>query len=73
MTYFICPECGSKYFLVSRTGRKIVFHVAGDRTIEFVQETAGELCDTVIDTDNICCGACSWQGRLDEVVESQRD
>ena len=73
MTHFICPECGSKYFLVSKTGRKIVFHVAEGRAIEFVQETAGEICDIVIDTEAVCCGACSWQGRLDEVVESQRE
>jgi hypothetical protein len=73
MAQFICPSCGSKYFMISKTGRKIIFQVASGRTLEFVQVTTEEISDVVIDTYNICCGACSWQGSLGEVVESHRD
>ena len=59
--------------MISKTGRKIIFQVASGRTLEFVQVTTEEISDVVIDTDNICCGACSWQGSLDEVVESHKD
>lgn len=73
MAQFICPSCGSKYFMTSKTGRKIIFQVACGRTMEFVQMTTEEISDVLIDTYNIYCGACSWQGSLDEVVESHKD
>lgn len=73
MAQFVCPSCGSKYFMASKTGRKIIFQVASGRTVEFVQMATEEINDVVLDTDNICCGACTWQGSLDEVVESHRD
>lgn len=73
MAQYICPSCGSKYFLASKTGPKIIFQVTLERTIEFIQLATGTISDLVIDTHNICCGACSWQGSLDEVVESRTD
>jgi hypothetical protein len=73
MDQFICPSCGSKYFMTSRTGEKTIFQVRDGRSVEFAELTTEEIRDVVIDTHNICCGACSWQGSLDEVVESHRD
>lgn len=74
MAHFICPSCGSKYFLTSRTGPKIIFQIIPpERTIAFIQLATGATSDLAIDTYNICCGACSWQGSLEEVVESHRD
>ena len=70
MTQFICPSCGSKYFLASRVGPKNVFNVGGERMVKFVQLTSNELVDVDLDTQNMYCGACSWQGSLSELVES---
>ena len=73
MAQFICPSCGSKYFLPSKTDPKIIFQVAYERTVQFIQSATGASCDVAIDTHNIYCGAFSWQGSLGEVVESHRD
>ncbi len=73
MSQFICPSCGSKYFLASKTGPKNVFNVADERTVQFVQLATGTSGDVDIDTQNNYCGACSWQGSLDELVASHRD
>lgn len=73
MAQFICPSCGSKYFLSSKTGPKNIFKVVYERTVQFVQLATGTSGDVNIDTQNICCGACSWRGSLDELVESHRD
>ncbi|BHH82477.1 hypothetical protein [Desulforhopalus sp. 52FAK] len=69
MAQFICPGCGSKYFQTSKAGAKNTFIVVGRRTVEFIQQAG----DVEIDTKSICCGACSWQGALDELVESRLD
>lgn len=73
MAQFICPSCGSKYFRTSKTGRKIIFQVAHERTVQFVQQATEDSSDVVIDENNIYCGACSWQGSLGEVVESHKN
>lgn len=73
MAQFICPNCGSKYFLTSKTGSKTIFQVGYERTVQIIQLATGAPSDVDIDTHNICCGACSWQGSLDELVESHRD
>lgn len=70
MVQFVCPNCGSKYFLASRTGPKNVFNIVGDRAVEFVMLASDTVEDINLDTQNIYCGACAWQGGIDEVVES---
>lgn len=73
MARYICPSCGSKYFLASKTGPKIIFQVTLERTVEFIQLATGTISDLVIDTHKIYCGACNWHGSLNEVVESHTD
>lgn len=46
------------------------FNVADKRTVQFVQPTPEAVDDVDIDTQNIYCGACTWKGRLRELVES---
>ncbi len=72
MAQFICPNCGSEYFLTSKTGPKTIFKVASEREVQLIQSATGA-CAGDIDSHHICCGACSWQGSLDELVESHRD
>ena len=73
MAQFICPSCGSEYFIASKTGPKNVFNVIDERAVQFVQLAADAAGDVHIDNHNIYCGACTWQGSLDEVVESHTD
>ena len=73
MAQFICPSCGAEYFLSSKGGSKTIFKVVSERVVEIVQSPSGSLNDGDIDLQHIFCGACSWQGGLDELVESQRD
>lgn len=73
MAQFICPSCGSEYFIASKTGPKNAFIITDERTVEFVQLSSSEAEGVHIDTHNIYCGACTWQGNLGEVVESYRD
>ena len=73
MAQFNCPRCGSEFFRTSKTGPKTIFKVASERIIQFIQSSTGSLTEGEIVLENICCGACSWVGSLDELVESFRD
>jgi transposase-like protein len=73
MAQYICPSCGSTYFLTSKAGLRTIFQVVHERTVQCVQSGTGVLSDEDIDIHTLYCGACSWQGSLDEVVESHRD
>ena len=73
MAQFLCPSCGSEYFLTSKIGPKTIFKVASERVVQFIQSSARSFNEGDIDLQNICCGSCSWQGRLDELVESHKD
>lgn len=44
--------------------------VGPKRALKFIQLSSESIADDNIDTHTICCGACSWQGDLDELVES---
>jgi hypothetical protein len=73
MAQFICPSCGSEFFLTSKTGSKTIFKVASERVVQFIQSPTKSVSDRDIDLHHICCGACSWQGSLDELVQSHTD
>ena len=73
MAQFICPSCGSEYFVTSKTGAKTIFKVVAERKVQCVQSSADSLDAADIVSQKIYCGACSWQGRLEEMVESHRD
>lgn len=73
MAHFICPSCGSEYFLTSKASPKTIFKVASERVVEFIQSSTRSFGDEDSDLHNIFCGACSWHGNLDELVESHVD
>ena len=73
MAQLICPSCGSEYFLTYKTGPKTIFKVTAEGAVQVIQSPTNSFRDGDIDQHNICCGACSWQGKLDELKESQRD
>jgi len=72
MAQFICPSCGSEFFRTSKTGNKMIFKVTSGRKVTYIAPPYGA-CANQIDLDNICCGACSWQGRLVDLVTDHRD
>lgn len=72
MENLACPRCGSLYFLSSRTANRYVFQVDSqwqpwlvnaERSIERQSAPIVQL---------LCCGACSWQGQLQELVPSSQ-
>lgn len=73
MAQFICPSCGSGFFLTSRTAPKTIFKVVSKRIVQIIQSPPSSFDAGETDLENICCGACSWQGRLDELIESHKD
>ncbi len=73
MAQYICPSCGSKYFRTPASGPKIIFQIAAERTIQIIQSATAATTAVAVETHDIYCGACSWHGCLEDVVESHRD
>ena len=73
MAQLICPNCGAEHFLASKTGSKMIFKVESGRVVQCIQSSTGSFREGDINVHNICCGACSWHGSLDELVELERD
>lgn len=71
MEEMVCPMCGSRYFLSTRSSEKVVFQVQheGDAYfIEIAEETGSE---TGIDRQEIFCSSCSWHGSITETLKSR--
>lgn len=64
MEYRICPSCGSTYFISSRSGEKIVFHVSDSRELITVPGQTFDEVYLTIDPLRFYCGACSWGGGM---------
>lgn len=73
MSQYICPSCGSGYFRSSRIGPNTIFQVESERVVHVIESSNQSQINGDIDQENICCGACSWGGRLDELVTSDKD
>ena len=73
LAQFLCPSCGSEYFLTSKKGPETIYKIAFERVVQFIQSSARSFSEGDIDLQNICCGSCNWQRCLDELVESHRD
>ncbi|MBM9615376.1 hypothetical protein JWJ90_13915 [Desulfobulbus rhabdoformis] len=71
MELLACPQCGSQWFVSSRSGERTVFQMDGQHQPVIAQpESISE--DTVpINPDQIFCGACSWKGPENDLVESR--
>ena len=73
MAQFICPSCGSEFFITAKVGPKTIFQVEEDRMVKIIQAASGCDGDADIDESNIFCGACSWHGIVGELIASDRD
>lgn len=70
MEYLACPSCGSTYFLSSRNAGKIVFHVGVDNRPVMIDQQQNPECNSNIDVSQIFCGACSWFGKIEQLLAS---
>ena len=71
MDMLACPQCGSEWFVSTRTGERIVFKMDENRRPVIAEPEP--LSDAAVPTnqEHIYCGACSWQGASSELVESR--
>jgi hypothetical protein len=66
-----CPQCGSEWFVSSRSGERIIFQIDTDR-LPLTTRSKQQPKDTVpLNPDRICCGACTWQDTISRLVESR--
>ena len=70
MDLLACPRCGSQWFVSTRSGERIVFQVAEERQPVLAEEHTPAAEAEPINPQHICCGACTWQGAISELVES---
>lgn len=65
--YYCCPACGSEYFLSSKSSERTVFKLRAEREVEILETE----CNEPVDWQKICCGACGWQGDVDDLAEAR--
>ncbi len=70
MEYLACPSCGSIYIVSARSGGKSVFHVNEQREPVAIEHRAQRTTTLDVDFSQIFCGACSWSGKIDQLVPS---
>lgn len=70
MERLACPRCGSVYFLSSRAPDRFVFQVDSGRQVWLAGAHRQAAASIGISTQGICCGACSWQGQLEDLAPS---
>ncbi len=70
MEYLACPSCSSTYFLSSRKVGKIVFHVGVNNQPIVVNQSQDTGIHMDINISQIFCGACSWSGKIDQLLPS---
>lgn len=71
MSYYICPNCGSRFFLVVRRDPTTAFTVGARLSIIAASEEASIEYKDILN-NRFFCGACSWKGLLDQLHESDR-
>ncbi len=67
MEYKMCPLCGSKYFVSSKSGKRVVFHIKGD-TVHLIPDQGPDALESAIDPEKIHCAACSWSGAMSDLA-----
>ncbi len=73
MSQYICPSCGSGYFRSSKIGPSTIFKVESGRVVHVLESSNTSGIEGDVDMENIWCGACSWHGRPEELVQSDKD
>lgn len=71
MELLACPQCGSELFVSTRSGARLVFQVNAERQPVVVRPEQQPVDAVPIDLHNIFCGACTWQGSVEMLVESR--
>jgi hypothetical protein len=72
MELLACPQCGSEWFVSSRTGERIVLQMDTDRHPLIARPAQQPRSAAAsIDPQHLYCGACTWQGSAEHLVESR--
>nr|WP_320010387.1 hypothetical protein [uncultured Desulfobulbus sp.] len=70
MELLACPQCGSQWFLSSRSGERTVFQMDAAHQALIAQEETLSPDAVPINNEHIFCGACTWNGPVTDLVES---
>jgi uncharacterized protein YbaR (Trm112 family) len=71
MELLACPKCGSEWFVSSRTDERIVFQMDTGRHPVIARPEQQAKDANLIDPDHLYCGACTWKGSAEHLVESR--
>ncbi|MDD2465632.1 MAG: hypothetical protein PHI97_16665 [Desulfobulbus sp.] len=71
MDLLACPQCGSEWFVSTRTGDRIAFHMDAKYQPVIADPEGISAQAAPIEPEHVYCGACSWQGPVIELVESR--
>ncbi len=71
MEEMVCPMCGSRYFLSTRSSKKVVFRVQFDGATYFTEIAEETGSEDDIARQEIFCSSCSWHGAIDETIASR--
>ncbi len=71
MELLACPKCGSEWFVSSKTGERIVFQMDTGRHPLIARPDQQVKDANLIDPDHLYCGACTWKGPAEHLVESR--
>lgn len=70
MSRYICPGCGTRFFMETKGDAHTAFTVASGYVISpLVQDV--HLDYDKIKSSAVFCGACSWQGSLFDLQETE--
>ncbi len=72
MDLLACPMCGSELFLSTRAGERIVFKMDAERRPVLMHPEHSSMGAPPINPQALFCGACSWQGSIEALVESRQ-
>jgi len=71
MELLACPQCGSEWFVSSRTGDRTVFQMDEERHPVIAGPEGVSPQAAPPNPEHIFCGACSWQGPAADLVASR--
>jgi hypothetical protein len=70
MGLLACPKCGSEMFMSTRSGARMVFQVNTEWQPVIVHPEQQPVDAVPINLQDMFCGACTWQGSVEMLVES---
>ena len=73
MSQYVCPLCGSQYMKRTTEEGVLIFTVGYDYAINMIQDQTEDGTQDIDQESAIHCAACSWQGIVSQLTESDLD